>query len=127
MWRDWFTFTRQDRRAIILLSIAIIIVWAILYLRPREGNYTPLIESTDSIAESLTAPKSAQPVVRIDRHLFNPNNADSLELLTLGIPPRVTSNILRYRRAGGCRQLDRPLRLQNHRGGASCRDGKIRN
>lgn len=101
MWRDWFTFTRQDRRAIILLSIAIIIVWAILYLHPREGNYTPLIKSTDSIAESLTAPKSAQPVVRIDRHLFNPNNADSVELLTLGIPPRVTSNILRYRRAGG--------------------------
>lgn len=102
MWRDWFTFTKQDRRAIIMLAIAITIVWGLLYFRSTQIGDTPLSEATDSIAASLNAsPKSEQPIVRIDRHNFNPNEADSLELLTLGLSPRVTSNILRYRRAGG--------------------------
>ena len=101
MWRDWFTFTRQDRRAIILLSIAIVAVWIVLYLRPKKSDHTLLSETTDSIATILTSTKSETAIVQIDRHRFNPNEADSLELLTLGLPPRVASNILRYRRAGG--------------------------
>lgn len=102
MWRDWFTFTKQDRRAIIMLAIAITIVWGLLYFRSTRTGGTLFSEGTDSIAASLNAsPKSEQPIVRIDRHNFNPNEADSLELLTLGLSPRVTSNILRYRRAGG--------------------------
>ena len=101
MWRDWFTFTRQDRRAIILLSIAIVAVWLALYLRPKKIDHTLLSEATDSIATTLKPTKSETAIVQIDRHRFNPNEADSLELLTLGLPPRVASNILRYRRAGG--------------------------
>ena len=101
MWRDWFTFTRQDRRAIIMLSIAIAAVWIVLYLRPQKADHTLLSEATDSIATTLTPTKSETAIVQIDRHRFNPNEADSLELLTLGLPPRVASNILRYRRAGG--------------------------
>ena len=102
MWRDWFTFTKQDRRAIIMLAVAIIVVWGLLYFRSTQTGGTPLSEATDSIAASLNAsPKSELPIVRIDRYNFNPNEADSLELLSLGLSPRVTSNILRYRRAGG--------------------------
>ena len=86
MWRDWFTFTRQDRRAIILLSIAIVAVWLALYLRPKKADHTLLSEATDSIATTLTPTKSETAIVQIDRHRFNPNEADSLELLTLGLP-----------------------------------------
>ena len=101
MWRDWFTFPKQDRRAIIMLSIAIIAVWIFLFLRAKKSNHAPLSEATDSIATVLADTKREVPIVRIDRHDFDPNKADSLELLTLGLPPRIASNILRYRRAGG--------------------------
>lgn len=101
MWRDWFIFSRQDRRAIILLVILIAAVWAVLGLRRRNADSTLLAVETDSIAQTLSKSIQKEPVVKIDRHAFDPNMADSLELLTLGIPPRVASNILRYRRAGG--------------------------
>ena len=101
MWRDWFIFSRQDRRAIILLAILIVAVWVILGLRRRGTDSTPLAVATDSIAQTLNKNIQEVPIVKIDRHAFDPNMADSLELLTQGIPPRVASNILRYRRAGG--------------------------
>lgn len=101
MWRDWFIFSRQDRRAIILLVVLIAAVWVVLGLRRRSAGNALLTVATDSIAQTLSKDTQEEPVVKIDRHPFDPNKADSLELLTLGIPPRVASNILRYRRAGG--------------------------
>ena len=34
MWRDWFTFSRQDRRAIILLAVLIIVALMLLWAKP---------------------------------------------------------------------------------------------
>ena len=102
MWRDWFTFSRQDRRAILLLAALIVIAMFLLWLKPLWNNkgisdvYTP-----DSL---LQAPADyPQEYVEICQspHYFNPNAADSLELLSVGLPPYVARNILRYRRAGG--------------------------
>lgn len=101
MWRDWFTFTKQDRRAIILLAALILAAWVALYLRTGGTEGKPLSDATDSIATALATTEKKPAIVAIDRHPFNPNTTDSLELLTQGIPPRVASNILRYRRAGG--------------------------
>ena len=101
MWRDWFTFSRQDRRAIILLSVMIAAALGILYIhRPKENEVIVKAE-TDSIAKALTTTKKEPPIVKIDRHPFDPNRADSMELLTVGLPPYVTRNIIRYRQAGG--------------------------
>ena len=101
MWRDWFTFSRQDRRAIILLSAMIVVALEILCIRSKETTAVDVTAETDSIATTLLPPKKELPIVKIDRHNFNPNKADSMELLTMGLSPYVTRNILRYRRAGG--------------------------
>lgn len=54
MWRDWFTFSRQDRRAILLLAILIIIALAILYTKPMWHYEKPYeAYSPDSLLQSL--------------------------------------------------------------------------
>ena len=101
MWRDWFTFSRQDRRAIILFSAMIVVALGVLCIRSKRTTAVTVTTETDSIASTLLNPKKEAPIVKIDRHNFNPNKADSMELLTMGLSPYATRNILRYRRAGG--------------------------
>ena len=102
MWRDWFTFPQQDRRAILLLAVLIVISLAFLWTRPmwhREKPYEACVP--DSLLQSLSSSPQDEGVVRLAPHHFDPNTADSLELLSVGIPPHAARNILRYRKAGG--------------------------
>ena len=102
MWRDWFVFSRQDQRAIILLSVLILLVVTLRITRPlwHQPDTEPLLPA-DSVAAMFTSPTAASPIVKVELHAFDPNTADSLELLSVGLPPHVARNILRYRRAGG--------------------------
>lgn len=100
MWRDWFTFSRQDQRAILLLSVLIVAVMALLWTKPLWDNkdsyetYMP-----DSLVQEILQPKV--PVVKVCPRPFNPNTADSLELVSVGLPSSVARNVVRYRGAGG--------------------------
>ena len=101
MWRDWFTFSRQDRRAILLLSVLIVIAMALLWTKPMWHHKEPYEAHTpDSLLQSLTGTQG-KATVQITLHRFDPNTADSLELVSVGLPPYVARNILRYRKAGG--------------------------
>lgn len=54
MWRDWFTFSRQDRRAILLLAILIIIALALLWTKPMWHHEKPYEAYTpDSLLQTL--------------------------------------------------------------------------
>ena len=99
MWREWFNFRQSDRRAILILAVAIVAMLCLRTLLPRDE--LRLAEMTDTVAGQLDTPIKEEPVVAIRMHRFNPNVADSLELLSVGLPPRVAHNILRYREAGG--------------------------
>lgn len=102
MWRDWFTFSRQDRRAIILLATLIVVAIVLLWTKPMwHREEATVLLATDSVAMRLSSPTPQQPIVKVDPRPFNPNTADSLELLSVGLSPRVARNILRYRKAGG--------------------------
>ncbi len=102
MWRDWFTFSRQDRRAILLFSVLIVIVMALLWTKPMWHHKEPYeAHVSDSLLQSLAGTLKEKDIVQITPHRFNPNTADSLELLSVGLPPFVARNILRYRKAGG--------------------------
>lgn len=102
MWRDWFTFSKQDRRAILLLSVLIIVVWSLYYTKPLWQRKKPYeAYTTDSLLQYFdNFPKKTERPL-ITPHPFNPNTTDSLELLSVGLPPYVARNILRYRKAGG--------------------------
>ena len=102
MWRDWFTFSRQDQRGILLLATLIVVILLLLWTKPMWQHkksyeaYTP-----DSLLLSLTNQHQENTSIETALHPFDPNTADSLELLSVGLPPYVTRNILRYRKAGG--------------------------
>ena len=102
MWRDWFTFSRQDQRGILLLAALIVVVLLLLWTKPMwqpEKPYEPY--TPDSLLLSLTNQYEEETPIKVAPHPFDPNTADSLELLSVGFPPYVARNILRYRKAGG--------------------------
>ena len=98
MWRDWFTFSRQDRRAILLLSVLIVIAGGVFWTKPWWRDKVMPSESLENYKDSFL---TQEPIVEVKPRPFNPNTADSLELLSVGLTPRVARNILRYREAGG--------------------------
>lgn len=96
MWRDYFVFSKSDRRALIVL-LAIILVLTFLLSRkhgqPHGDVTTAIVADPDSTAS--TAEAIFDPVA------FNPNTADSATLRAVGLTPFVASNIVKYRKAGG--------------------------
>ncbi len=102
MWRDWFTFPQQDRRAILLLSALIILALILLWIKPLWSHKEICeVHTPDSLLLTLGDTPQRKERIRVSSHYFDPNTADSLELLSIGLPPHVARNILRYRRAGG--------------------------
>ena len=102
MWRDWFTFSRQDRRAILLLAVLIVIALTLLWTKPIWYHRKPYeAYSSDSLLQSISELVQDETVALFAPHRFDPNTADSLELLSVGLSPYVARNILRYRKAGG--------------------------
>ena len=102
MWRDWFTFSKQDQRGILLLAALIIIVLILLWTKPMWQHQKPYEPYTpDSLLLSPTNLHQKSTPIKVALHPFDPNTADSLELLSVGLPPYATRNILRYRKAGG--------------------------
>lgn len=112
MWKDFFYYTKSERRVIpLLLAIALLLlgIWAIMeYLRPVEVPVT-LSESEEidsflaNLEEQEKIRKSHTPKNEISVVLqpFDPNTADSVLLRQLGLPVYIVRNILKYRAKGG--------------------------
>ena len=112
MWKDFFYYTKSERRVILLLlAIALVLlgIWAVMeYLRPVEGPVT-LSESEEidsflaNLEEQEKIRKSHTPKNEISAVLqpFDPNTADSVLLRQLGLPVYIVRNILKYRAKGG--------------------------
>lgn len=112
MWKDFFYYTKSERRGILLLlAIALLLlgIWAVMeYLRPVEVSVT-LSESEEidsflaNLEEQEKIRKSHTPKNEISAVLqpFDPNTADSVLLRQLGLPVYIVRNILKYRAKGG--------------------------
>ena len=99
MWRDWFNFSRQDRRAILLLALLTMVLGILFWTQPwwrwsREYETESLVSFKDSFLTEA-------PIVRVSPHPFDPNTADSSTLVHLGLKPWQAKNMLKYRAAGG--------------------------
>lgn len=113
MWKDYFYFTRGERKGIIILIILIVSVIGFnLYLSQTE------IETDSFSDEKLEECKEFMASVRERENNFNPshyikeekqiilapfdpNTADSVTFVRLGLQPYIARNILRYRAKGG--------------------------
>lgn len=115
MWKDFFYYSRSERRVILLLLGMLVILgisWLIChkvykpeYVR-QEGSVEidSFLASVKQRESSYSKPKYTVPKIEKEEFVlfdFNPNTADSVQLKRLGLPSFVVRNILRYREKGG--------------------------
>ncbi|KAA6345196.1 hypothetical protein EZS27_007223 [termite gut metagenome] len=113
MWKDFFYFTRSERRGIIALIILIVIVITVGFLFSEYQEKKEISDITFSQKEYNDFPvssreKNPKPVSRSLKEQkeivltpFDPNTADSVTFLRLGLSSRTVDNIFRYRAKGG--------------------------
>lgn len=114
-WRAFFSFSKGERRALLLIVCCVLLFVMEQYFSDNSSQPSEeqLVSTTeiDEFFEELHPQKSytlnsrnsylkkEKPLVEL--FAFNPNIADSIELLRLGLPTYVVRNTLKYRRAGG--------------------------
>lgn len=114
MWKDFFYFTRAQRQGVIVLVILIVAVFtACWFIPPRKDNVQTDIEGFQkeydafvaSIREQKQEREAKYPARTRSREVilapFDPNTADSVTFLNLGLPSWMAENILHYRAKGG--------------------------
>lgn len=113
-WREFFYFNRSDRSVVLSIIVFAAVVWllVILFDNTDEVGKIGTVVSQDSVgykatAKGFSAGEDAKPYyynvgdVKVERFPFDPNTADSTQLLRLGLQPWQVRNIYKYRAAGG--------------------------
>lgn len=113
MWKDFFYYSKSERRAVYVLLVLLLLFSVGIVLAPERKSQ---VSSSDAAIDSLDLKSFSAKGTRkekTDSNLtvtagvtvslsnFDPNLADSIELLRLGLPPYVVRNTLNYRKAGG--------------------------
>lgn len=113
MWKDFFYFSKTERAGFYLLLALILIALAAYWLlpdnpslktteHPDETTYEQFISSVHKREKERNQnyhfPDKEE---KIEMKAFDPNTADSLTLVRLGLPSYIARNILRYRSKGG--------------------------
>lgn len=116
MWKDFFYFSKRERRAIVFLLGMIVVIPVAWFLFPYWGEETKKETGQESFEEMERFLASVQIIEQkrntsfkrkeiVKRKVvlspFDPNLADSIEFLQLGLPPFIAHNIIKYRQAGG--------------------------
>lgn len=102
MLRDYFSFSRSEMRALAVL-VPVAVLLAVLLVVRDSKRHDALMAETVTPSPEQPAAKPSKTALESDSTLFsfNPNTADSAALRSLGLSQRVTSNIVKYRQAGG--------------------------
>ena len=101
---DLFYLNRHDRRILLVLLTVAAVAFGLMFF---EGGDEELVTSSGTSSTSKTSPIRSssyyyqQPTRRLERFAFDPNTADSTQLLRLGLQPWQVRNIYKYRSAGG--------------------------
>lgn len=108
--RDFFLLHRSDRQALLfLLCVAVAILFALHFAGDEVtdtaslADTKPMADEQPMVAGNADASSyDVQPVVHSpERFPFDPNTADSTQLLRLGLQPWQVRNIYKYRARGG--------------------------
>ena len=102
MWKDFFYYSRSERRAVYVLCILIALLLIGIWMVPKAS--IPLVTElpkVDSVALRTFKKPSVAEDTPVSLFVFDPNKADSIELSRLGLPVHVVRNILKYRQKGG--------------------------
>ena len=98
-------FHKSDKYAIIVLLIAII-ACLVLFPLVKSTKKDASVAKTENVEKSTQYARKKQPYYQVPEKEyelfdFDPNTADSTQLLRLGLQPWQVRNIYKYRAAGG--------------------------
>lgn len=97
MWKDFFYYTKSERRAIYVLLVLMFVLIVALVVVPGERPLPAPVSSVPDSVEYRSAALTVSPALTA----FDPNLADSAELTALGLPAHVVRNVIKYRQKGG--------------------------
>ena len=115
MWKDFFYYSKSERRAVYALCIGIALLLVAIWMVPDTSKSllaeTPGVDSValksfEKEVQSKSYSKREKKrfvaeEIPMSLTAFDPNMADSIELSRLGLPVYVVRNILKYRQKGG--------------------------
>ena len=115
MWKDFFYYTKSERRAVYALCIGIALLLVAIWMVPdtsksllaeAPGVDSVALKSFEKEVQSKSYSKREKKrfvaeEIPMSLTAFDPNMADSIELSRLGLPVYVVRNILKYRQKGG--------------------------
>ena len=101
----FFFLPKSDRRILMVLIGIIVVALGVLFIDKPQEKPTALQPAADSV--NTGKPRHQRPSYSsgkqqpVERFAFDPNTADSTQLLRLGLQSWQIRNIYRYREAGG--------------------------
>lgn len=108
MWKDFFYYSKSERRAVyvLLVMIAVLVVAVFWTSEQQDSSQQIVSDSLECKNHGLdTENKAGNPLGEAKQPAalfpFEPNLADSMELVRLGLPAYVVRNVIKYRQKGG--------------------------
>ncbi len=108
MIKDYFSFSKNQKIAIISIILAIILSWSFYFYIPSFYQSSPKIDSLtlNELALQIKPENSffeekTQEPSKLTPFTFDPNTLDSLGFAKMGLRPKLIHTILNYRNKGG--------------------------
>lgn len=104
MIREFFYLQKSDRRVILTLLAVMVVALGIIFLTGGERDGETASGDSVTHRKNFKAKSNTYYYVApkmVERFAFDPNTADSTQLLRLGLQPWQVRNIYKYRAAGG--------------------------
>lgn len=105
--RDFFYVQRSDREVIIVLLLVMAVALGILFVTGGDEQTPASAQADSTLTATPEGDTSRVPIYykveeqATELFAFDPNKADSTQLLRLGLQPWQVRNIYKYRAAGG--------------------------
>ena len=105
IFREFFYLQKSDRKVILTLLCVIVIALAVIFWTGGKTEGTSVADSLNRKSYPVSKRHRSQgyyvPPRKVERFAFDPNTADSTQLLRLGLQPWQVRNIYKYRARGG--------------------------
>ena len=99
--KNWFGFTRRERRSTFILLLIIVLIISIRYATPERNIDVKDITSTFSGRGSISQFSESDTSLAGQTFLFDPNTASFDTLVKLGLNAKEANTLINFRNHGG--------------------------